>query len=177
MKSVTEILGKYTAGEASLEETNAALKEAGNKCSHQALLEYISERTSISISTIKHWCAGHHSPSDLDKIKDIAHALEIDTHDLLKASNGNTDSDIFDSSAAEDVWVQILAALARELSPVTMAIWFAKCKPAVFTSRSLILCTKSDFYKEIIELRYAGKIKTILSELYCWDGEVLVIAV
>ena len=30
MKSVTEILGKYTAGEASLEETNAALKEAGS---------------------------------------------------------------------------------------------------------------------------------------------------
>jgi len=30
MKSVTEILGKYTAGEASLEDTNAALKEAGS---------------------------------------------------------------------------------------------------------------------------------------------------
>ena len=30
MKSVTEIIGKYTAGEASLEETNAALKEAGS---------------------------------------------------------------------------------------------------------------------------------------------------
>lgn len=29
MKSITEIIGKYTAGEKTLEETNAALKEAG----------------------------------------------------------------------------------------------------------------------------------------------------
>jgi len=29
MKNITEIIGKYTAGENTLEETNAALKEAG----------------------------------------------------------------------------------------------------------------------------------------------------
>lgn len=29
MKSTTEIIGKYTTGEKSLEETNAALREAG----------------------------------------------------------------------------------------------------------------------------------------------------
>ena len=43
MKNITEIINKYTAGEATLEETNAALKAAGSSLSLDPMKNVLTE--------------------------------------------------------------------------------------------------------------------------------------
>lgn len=60
------------------------LEKYGNKHSQQMILDNIAETTSISVSTIKHWSAGHNAPSDLDKVRDVAKSLNVEMNDLLE---------------------------------------------------------------------------------------------
>lgn len=60
------------------------LEQSGEKFSLQSVQEDLAERTGISFSAIKHWCAGHNAPSDLDKVRDLAAALDVDVDYLLE---------------------------------------------------------------------------------------------
>lgn len=81
------------------------LERSGEKFSLQSVQEDLAERTGISFSAIKHWCAGHNAPSDLDKVRDLATALDVDVDYLLEYEeedstnmNNNTISEIDYSS-------------------------------------------------------------------------------
>ena len=65
----------------------------GKKFNQQSYLMDISEATGISFSSLKHWLQGHNSPSDLEKVKDLANILGVDMLELLeteKEHNMNT---------------------------------------------------------------------------------------
>ena len=57
--------------------------------SQQAVLEDIAENIGVSYSSLKHWIAGHNAPSDMDKIKDMAAALEVDVENLFDKEEEN----------------------------------------------------------------------------------------
>lgn len=69
---------------AALRRKKEFLDRSGEKCSQYAIMEDIAEKTGISFSAIKHWCAGHNAPSDPDKVRDLAEALDVQMEDLLE---------------------------------------------------------------------------------------------
>lgn len=47
-------------------------------------LDRLSKTLCVSISSLKKWRRGDHAPSDFDKMRDLASALDIDIGMLLK---------------------------------------------------------------------------------------------
>ena len=54
------------------------------KKSKQEFFEDLADKTGISVSSINHWVMGHNAPSDPEKIRSIAEALQIDIFDILE---------------------------------------------------------------------------------------------
>ena len=72
--------------------------------SRQEMMENISEQIGVSYSALKHWLNGHNAPSDLEKVKDIAEALNMKADRLLiekkerKEDNMTTNQNIVNHS-------------------------------------------------------------------------------
>lgn len=60
-----------------------AMEKEGRKMSLSALMEEIAETIGVSSSALKHWSAGHNAPSDLEKVYDLANALNTNWEKLL----------------------------------------------------------------------------------------------
>lgn len=77
--NVTEIIMKYTAGEATLEETNAALKEAGTKI-------YLNpDKNKLSAEEVENGTAGllDTGTGSLDKVEIINGELKYPINEVL----------------------------------------------------------------------------------------------
>lgn len=57
------------------------------KQSQQKMIDDMAEIINTSSNTIKHWLMGHHGPSDLDKVCDVAKYLDVSVEELLKFEN------------------------------------------------------------------------------------------
>ena len=65
--------------------------------------------------------------------------------------------------------------LAQQLTPTAMDTWFQDCVPVELDDCRLILQTSSEFKQDIIQKRFAERIKAALYELFAADFEVLVL--
>ena len=74
-----------------------------------------------------------------------------------------------------DIWNDVIEKLSEELTPVAMNTWFSDCEPVEFTDRRIVLQTSTEFKRDIITGRFSETIKSILSDLFCCEFEVVVL--
>lgn len=75
-----------------------------------------------------------------------------------------------------DIWQQVIDGLAQELTPTAMNTWFSEVTPVALSGDKLVIHTPTDFKRNIIEQRFADKIKDKLSELFSDNIELVVLA-
>ena len=78
-------------------------------------------------------------------------------------------------NSVKDIWQKILDILATQLTPTAMETWFQDCVPLELDDCRLVLQTSSEFKQEIIQKRFAERIKAALYDLFASDFEVLVL--
>jgi len=78
-------------------------------------------------------------------------------------------------NSVKDIWQKILDILATQLTPTAMETWFQDCVPLELDDCRLLLQTSSEFKQEIIQKRFAERIKAALYDLFATDFEVLVL--
>ncbi len=78
-------------------------------------------------------------------------------------------------NSVQDVWQKVLNILSGQLTQTAMDTWFADCTPAELDDCRLVLCTTTDFKQDILQKRFADRIKAALSDLFAQDFEVLIV--
>ena len=78
-------------------------------------------------------------------------------------------------NSLDDIWKVVLEQLSQKLTPTTIKAWFADCRPVEIENSRLVICTKSDFKRDIIKDRYSEIVQEILSDLFSSKFELLVL--
>ena len=78
-------------------------------------------------------------------------------------------------NSVQDVWQKVLNILSGQLTQTAMDTWFADCTPAELDDCRLVLCTTTDFKQDILQKRFADRIKAALSDLFAQDFDVLIV--
>lgn len=78
-------------------------------------------------------------------------------------------------NSLNDLWQQILLMLSEELNHTAIQTWLDDCTPIELTENKLILCSTSDFKKQIINQIFAEKIKSAMYDLLVTDFDIQVI--
>ena len=78
-------------------------------------------------------------------------------------------------NSVQDVWQKVLNILSGQLTQTAMDTWFADCIPEELDDCRLVLCTTTEFKQDILQKRFADRIKAALSDLFAQDFEVLIV--
>ncbi len=78
-------------------------------------------------------------------------------------------------NSVNDVWQKVLNILSDQLTQTAMDTWFSDCTPAELDDCRLILCTTTEFKQDILQKRFADRIKAALYDLFSEEFEVLVV--
>ena len=78
-------------------------------------------------------------------------------------------------NSVNDVWQKVLNILSGQLTQTAMDTWFSDCTPAELDDCRLILCTTTEFKQDILQKRFADRIKAALYDLFSQEFEVLVV--
>jgi len=78
-------------------------------------------------------------------------------------------------NSAIDVWEKVLKILSADLTSTAISTWFVDCRAVEFSDNRLFLHTPSVFKKSVIEERFAGTIKSALSEVFSGNVDVVVL--
>ena len=78
-------------------------------------------------------------------------------------------------NSVNDVWAKVLTILSGQLTQTAMDTWFSDITPVELDDCRLVLCTTTDFKQDILQKRFADRIKAALSELFAQDFEVLIV--
>jgi len=65
--------------------------------------------------------------------------------------------------------------LGTDLTSTAISTWFDDCRAVDIDDKKLVLCTESDFKKDVIEGRFMPLIKNALHELFSGDMDVLLL--
>lgn len=75
-----------------------------------------------------------------------------------------------------DIWKSIIEILSTQLTPTSIKTWFSDCTPLELADGRLVLHTSSDFKRDVLTQRFAGQIKSVLSDLFSCDFELMILA-
>ena len=78
--------------------------------------------------------------------------------------------------ASSYVWAKVLAHMENLLTPTVISTWFDDAEVVELTENKLVLCSPSEFRKEIIETRCVPYIRDAMKELFQMDVEVQVLS-
>ena len=78
-------------------------------------------------------------------------------------------------NSVKDIWDKILNILSQQLTQTAMDTWFQDCTPVELDDCRLVLCTGSEFKQEIIQKRFADRIRAALYDLFATDFDVVVV--
>ena len=70
----------------------------------------------------------------------------------------------------EDIWQQILAVVAKDITPTAYNTWFSDCKAVDISDCKLVLHTSSDFKRGIIVNRFGNTIRAALYDLFSCES-------
>ena len=79
-------------------------------------------------------------------------------------------------NSVNDIWEKIIEILSGQLTPTAISTWFSDCTPVELDDAKLVIHTTTDFKRDIIQRRFAETIKSVLSDLFSCDFDVLVLA-
>ncbi len=78
-------------------------------------------------------------------------------------------------NSVNDVWQKVLNILSGQLTQTAMDTWFSDCTPAELDDCRLVLCTTTEFKQDILQKRFADRIKAALYDLFSQEFEVMVV--
>ncbi len=78
-------------------------------------------------------------------------------------------------NSVQDVWQKVLDILSQQLTQTAMETWFLDCRPVELDDCRLILCTNNEFKQTILQTRFGDRIRSVLSDLFAADFDVLVV--
>ena len=78
-------------------------------------------------------------------------------------------------NSVKDIWDRVLDVLSQQLTQTAMDTWFTDCRPVELDDCRLILATSSEFKQDIITSRFGERIKSVLSDLFATDFDLLVV--
>lgn len=78
-------------------------------------------------------------------------------------------------NSADDVLKSVLKLLENEIQPLTIEIWFADAKAVELRQDCFIIRTDTPYKKEIIQTRYADKVKKVLEQIFSAPMDFIVI--
>ena len=78
-------------------------------------------------------------------------------------------------NSVNDIWQKVLNILSGQLTQTAMDTWFADCVPVELDDCRLVLCTTTDFKQDILQKRFADRIKAVLYDLFAEEFEILVV--
>ncbi len=76
----------------------------------------------------------------------------------------------------QDIWAEIMAVLAKNLTETSIKTWFTDCSPVELEDGKLVLHTPKPFKRDIIQQRFSKNIKEVLKELFSCEFEVVVLS-
>ena len=79
-------------------------------------------------------------------------------------------------NSLSDIWEKTLASLGETLTPTAMSTWFSECIPVELTGSRLVIYTPQEFKRGIILSRFSETIKSILSDIFSCEFDLLVLA-
>ncbi|MEG1857200.1 MAG: chromosomal replication initiator protein DnaA [Pseudoflavonifractor sp.] len=74
-----------------------------------------------------------------------------------------------------DVWSKVLSLMGTDMTSITLNTWFDDTVAVALEENRFILCTPSDFKRDIIVSRYLPAIQKALREIFSCDFEVEVL--
>ncbi|MBQ2960101.1 MAG: chromosomal replication initiator protein DnaA [Oscillospiraceae bacterium] len=78
-------------------------------------------------------------------------------------------------NSVNDIWEKIIEILSGTLTPTAISTWFSDCTPVELDDAKLVIATTNDFKRDIIQKRFSETIKSVLSELFSCDFDLLVL--
>ena len=78
-------------------------------------------------------------------------------------------------NSINDIWQEILNMLSKELTPTAITTWFDDCEPVELGDSKLVICSGSDFKRDIISSRFSGNIKKALYDLFSCEFDLQVL--
>lgn len=78
-------------------------------------------------------------------------------------------------NSLEDIWGCILENMEEKLTATSINAWFSQCVPLELYENKFVLVAPSDFVRGLINNRFSPTIKTILSDLFSCDFELVVL--
>lgn len=79
-------------------------------------------------------------------------------------------------NSVKDIWSAVIDVLSGELTQTAITTWFSDCEPIEIDSCNLVIHTPSEFKRDIIQSRFAGTIKSALSDIFSADFGLTVLA-
>ncbi len=78
-------------------------------------------------------------------------------------------------NSAAEIWSSVIALLEKELTPTAVSTWFYDAEAIDLQEDRLVICTPSDFKKNILVQRYLPILKKVLYDLFAAEIDVLVL--
>ena len=78
-------------------------------------------------------------------------------------------------NSASDVWAAVISGLEKQLTATAMTTWFDGTRAVDLKDNIMVVCSASEFKRNIIQSRYADMIKEILAEIFSGECELVVL--
>lgn len=78
-------------------------------------------------------------------------------------------------NSAAEIWASVIALLEKELTPTAVSTWFYDAEAVDLQEDKLVICTPSEFKKNILNQRYLPVLKKVLYDLFAAQMEVVVL--
>ena len=79
-------------------------------------------------------------------------------------------------NSASDVWLKVLELIGADLTSTAVDTWFSDSRAIDISDGCLVVCTPTDFKKDVIVSRFSDTIKTALKELFSGDFDFMVLS-
>ncbi|MEG0320690.1 MAG: chromosomal replication initiator protein DnaA [Oscillospiraceae bacterium] len=74
-----------------------------------------------------------------------------------------------------DIWAMVLKLMEADMTAITISTWFDDTTAVAFEGDKLVLCSPSDFKRDLIVQRYVPAVQKALHELFSTDFQVEVV--
>ena len=75
-----------------------------------------------------------------------------------------------------DIWASVVDILSTQLTSTSINTWFSDCTPLELADGRLVLHTQTKFKRDILVQRFGDQIRTVLSDLFSCNFDLLVLA-
>ena len=79
-------------------------------------------------------------------------------------------------NSASDVWQKVLELIGADLTSTAVDTWFSDCRAIDISDGCLVVCSPTDFKKDVIVSRFSETIKSALKELFSGDFDFMVLS-